>query len=183
MLQAAPVKGCVAGACDVSFPNFRSLGSLPTDHPKSKAGWGAAPHRRHSIPFRPLPFIGCCHEVDSISRLDPILSGGVLTAIVTTFERAGAVFSLRQRKLPRSLRFGQHASGNAPDDVKRGIFQAGGFPIELRALSVSENVIKPTSMLYSEHARHEGRRAYPLAPGRCGCADGWNGIEACIARS
>ena len=32
------------------------------------------------------------------------------------------------------------------DDVKRGVFQAGGFPIELPALSVSENYVKPTTM-------------------------------------
>jgi dihydroxy-acid dehydratase len=34
------------------------------------------------------------------------------------------------------------------DDVKRGILQAGGFPVELPAISVSESTVKPTSMLY-----------------------------------
>jgi dihydroxy-acid dehydratase len=34
------------------------------------------------------------------------------------------------------------------DDVKRGILQAGGFPIELPALSLAENFVKPTTMLY-----------------------------------
>jgi dihydroxy-acid dehydratase len=34
------------------------------------------------------------------------------------------------------------------DDVKRGILQAGGFPIELPALSLSESLLKPTTMLY-----------------------------------
>ncbi len=34
------------------------------------------------------------------------------------------------------------------DDVKRGVLQAGGFPVELPALSVSENLVKPTTMLY-----------------------------------
>jgi dihydroxy-acid dehydratase len=34
------------------------------------------------------------------------------------------------------------------EDVKRGIFQAGGFPIELPALSLSESNVKPTTMLY-----------------------------------
>ena len=34
------------------------------------------------------------------------------------------------------------------EDVKRGIFQAGGFPVELPALSLSENFVKPTTMLY-----------------------------------
>lgn len=34
------------------------------------------------------------------------------------------------------------------DDVRRGILQAGGFPLELPALSLSENYVKPTTMLY-----------------------------------
>jgi cytochrome c2 len=34
------------------------------------------------------------------------------------------------------------------EDVKRGILQAGGFPIELPALSLSESNVKPTTMLY-----------------------------------
>ncbi|MGK9233230.1 dihydroxy-acid dehydratase [Inquilinus limosus] len=34
------------------------------------------------------------------------------------------------------------------EDVKRGVLQAGGFPIELPALSLSENYVKPTTMLY-----------------------------------
>jgi len=34
------------------------------------------------------------------------------------------------------------------DDVKRGILQAGGFPVELPALSLSESKVKPTTMLY-----------------------------------
>jgi dihydroxy-acid dehydratase len=34
------------------------------------------------------------------------------------------------------------------DDVKRGVLQAGGFPVELPALSLSEPIVKPTTMLY-----------------------------------
>ena len=34
------------------------------------------------------------------------------------------------------------------EDIKRGIFQAGGFPLELPALSLSESYVKPTTMLY-----------------------------------
>ena len=34
------------------------------------------------------------------------------------------------------------------EDVKRGVLMAGGFPVELPALSVSESFVKPTSMLY-----------------------------------
>ena len=34
------------------------------------------------------------------------------------------------------------------ENVKRGVLQAGGFPLELPALSLSENFVKPTTMLY-----------------------------------
>ncbi len=34
------------------------------------------------------------------------------------------------------------------EDIKRGVFQAGGFPLEFPALSLSENFVKPTTMLY-----------------------------------
>ena len=34
------------------------------------------------------------------------------------------------------------------DDVKRGVLQSGGFPVELPALSLSEPIVKPTTMLY-----------------------------------
>ena len=34
------------------------------------------------------------------------------------------------------------------EDVKRGILQGGGFPVELPAISLSESTVKPTTMLY-----------------------------------
>ena len=34
------------------------------------------------------------------------------------------------------------------EEVKRGVWQAGGFPIELPAISLSENFQKPTTMMY-----------------------------------
>ncbi|HTQ82599.1 MAG TPA: L-arabinonate dehydratase [Pseudolabrys sp.] len=34
------------------------------------------------------------------------------------------------------------------EDIKRGVFQAGGFPVELPAISLSESKVKPTTMLY-----------------------------------
>ena len=34
------------------------------------------------------------------------------------------------------------------EDVKRGVFQAGGFPIELPAMSLAEPFVKPSTMLY-----------------------------------
>jgi dihydroxy-acid dehydratase len=34
------------------------------------------------------------------------------------------------------------------EDVKRGVWQAGGFPLELPAMSLAENFVKPTTMLY-----------------------------------
>jgi dihydroxy-acid dehydratase len=34
------------------------------------------------------------------------------------------------------------------DDVKRGVWQAGGFPVELPAMSLAEPFVKPSTMLY-----------------------------------
>ena len=34
------------------------------------------------------------------------------------------------------------------EDVKRGVFQSGGFPIELPSISLAEMFVKPTTMLY-----------------------------------
>ena len=34
------------------------------------------------------------------------------------------------------------------EDVKKGIYQSGGFPIELPAISLAEMYVKPTTMLY-----------------------------------
>ena len=34
------------------------------------------------------------------------------------------------------------------EDVKRGIWEAGGFPVELPAMSLSEPFVKPSTMLY-----------------------------------
>ncbi|MEM1197995.1 MAG: L-arabinonate dehydratase [Pseudomonadota bacterium] len=51
------------------------------------------------------------------------------------------------------------------DDVKKGIFQAGGFPIELPALSLSENFVKPTTMLYRNMLAMEAEellRSHPV---------------------
>jgi dihydroxy-acid dehydratase len=50
-------------------------------------------------------------------------------------------------------------------DVKRGILQAGGFPIELPALSLSENFVKPTTMLYRNMLAMEAEellRSHPV---------------------
>jgi dihydroxy-acid dehydratase len=34
------------------------------------------------------------------------------------------------------------------EDVKRGVYQAGGFPVELPAMSLAEIFVKPSTMLY-----------------------------------
>ena len=50
-------------------------------------------------------------------------------------------------------------------DVKRGVLQAGGFPVEMPALSVDESFLKPTSMLYRNLLAMETEemiRAHPL---------------------
>lgn len=50
-------------------------------------------------------------------------------------------------------------------DVKRGVLQAGGFPVELPTLSVDESFTKPTSMLYRNMLAmevEENIRSHPL---------------------
>ncbi|MGN6549520.1 MAG: L-arabinonate dehydratase [Pararhizobium sp.] len=51
------------------------------------------------------------------------------------------------------------------EDVKRGILQAGGFPLELPALSLSESYVKPTTMLYRNMLAMEAEellRSHPV---------------------
>jgi len=51
------------------------------------------------------------------------------------------------------------------DDVKRGVWQAGGFPVELPAMSLSEPFIKPTTMLYRNFLAMETEellRSHPI---------------------
>ena len=51
------------------------------------------------------------------------------------------------------------------EDIKRGIFQAGGFPMELPALSLSESFVKPTTMLYRNMLAMEAEellRSHPV---------------------
>jgi dihydroxy-acid dehydratase len=50
------------------------------------------------------------------------------------------------------------------DEIKRGVWQAGGFPVEMPALSLSENFQKPTTMLYRNLLAMETEellRSYP----------------------
>jgi dihydroxy-acid dehydratase len=51
------------------------------------------------------------------------------------------------------------------DDVKRGVLQAGGLPIELPAISLSEPMVKPTTMLYRNFLAMETEellRSHPI---------------------
>src|SRR5438094_4753548 len=57
-----------------------------------------------------------------------------------------------------------HLRGLA-ESVKRGVLQAGGFPLEFPALSRGESLMKPTTMLYRNLMAmdvEESIRAYPL---------------------
>ena len=50
------------------------------------------------------------------------------------------------------------------DDVKRGVWQAGGFPMEIPLLTLGETFMKPTTMLYRNllaMEAEEALRAYP----------------------
>jgi dihydroxy-acid dehydratase len=51
------------------------------------------------------------------------------------------------------------------EEVKRGVWQAGGFPVELPAMSLSEPFQKPTTMLYRNFLAMETEellRSYPI---------------------
>ncbi len=51
------------------------------------------------------------------------------------------------------------------EHVKRGVLQAGGFPLELPALSLSETYVKPTTMLYRNFLAMETEellRSHPI---------------------
>src|ERR1700704_670338 len=51
------------------------------------------------------------------------------------------------------------------EDVKRGVLQAGGFPIELPAMSLAEPFVKPSTMLYRNFLAVEAEellRSHPL---------------------
>jgi dihydroxy-acid dehydratase len=51
------------------------------------------------------------------------------------------------------------------ENVKRGVLQAGGFPIELPAMSLAETFVKPTTMLYRNMLAMETEellRSHPL---------------------
>ncbi len=66
--------------------------------------------------------------------LDPAdLAGRPVIAILNTWSELN----------PCHLHFRQRA-----EEVKRGVLLAGGYPVELPALSVGETFMKPTSMLY-----------------------------------
>ena len=51
------------------------------------------------------------------------------------------------------------------ENVKRGVLQAGGFPVELPAMSLGENFVKPTTMLYRNFLAMETEellRSHPI---------------------
>jgi dihydroxy-acid dehydratase len=51
------------------------------------------------------------------------------------------------------------------EEVKRGVLQAGGFPIELPAMSLSETFVKPSTMLYRNFLAMEAEeliRSHPV---------------------
>jgi dihydroxy-acid dehydratase len=62
--------------------------------------------------------------------------------------------------LPCHMHFKQRV-----EEVKRGVWEAGGFPVELPAMSLSENFQKPTTMLYRNllaMQAEEMLRSYPI---------------------
>ena len=65
--------------------------------------------------------------------------------------------------------------------VKRGVWQAGGYPVELPALSVGEVMVKPTTMLYRNFLAMEVEellRSHPIVGAvlLCGCDMSTSGL-------
>jgi dihydroxy-acid dehydratase len=51
------------------------------------------------------------------------------------------------------------------EEIKRGVYQAGGFPIELPAMSLGEIFVKPSTMLYQNFLAMEAEeliRCHPI---------------------
>ncbi|MEO1016306.1 MAG: L-arabinonate dehydratase [Pseudomonadota bacterium] len=70
------------------------------------------------------------------------------------------VFSTWSELNPCHIHFRERA-----DDVKRGIWQAGGFPLEVPCMSLGEPFMKPTTMLYRDMLAMEVEellRCHPL---------------------
>ena len=77
-------------------------------------------------------------------------SGKPVIAIINTWSDANPCHShLRERA----------------EDVKRGVWQAGGFPMEMPAISLGETFQKPTTMMYRNFLAMETEellRSYPV---------------------
>jgi dihydroxyacid dehydratase/phosphogluconate dehydratase len=50
------------------------------------------------------------------------------------------------------------------EEIKRGVWQAGGFPVEIPVLSLSESFMKPTSMMYRNLLAMEAEEAIRCHP-------------------
>ena len=73
----------------------------------------------------------------------------------------GIINTWRDRRLRR-------APALRAEDVKRGVLQAGGFPIELPAMSLAEPFVKPSTMLYRNFLAMEAERCAAIrSTARC----------------
>src|ERR1700742_2775632 len=85
--------------------------------------------------FAPGEFLAFCHRSRAMQMgyAREEWNGRPLIAILNTWSEAQ----------PCHMHFKSRV-----DDVKRGILMAGGLPVELPALALSESFLKPTTMLY-----------------------------------
>jgi dihydroxy-acid dehydratase len=65
---------------------------------------------------------------------------------------------------PCHMHFRQRA-----EEVKRGVWEAGGFPMEIPVLSLSENFQKPTTMLYRNLLAMETEEVLRSYPSTAAC--------------
>ena len=107
----------------------------PTHQPASPTARKSAAELRSARWFAPDDFRSFGHRsrVMQMGYAAEEYVGKPIIAIVNTWSDANQCHSHFKQRV---------------DDVKRGILQAGGFPLELPAISLSESMVKPTTMLY-----------------------------------
>jgi len=67
------------------------------------------------------------------------------------------------------------------ESVKRGVWQAGGFPLEFPAMALGETLLRPTSMLYRNLLAMEAEELFRANPldGVCCCPAATRQPPAC----
>src|SRR5439155_3185738 len=83
-------------------------------------------------------------RVASMGCVQADYAGKPVVAIINTWSEANPCHSLLRQRA---------------EDVKRGVWQAGGFPMEMPAITLGETFQKPTTMMYRNLLAMEDRKS------------------------